>query len=63
MAVVTNPKVFHPASGYEQAPVQTDAWLASPQAQVLHGGSQHWRIRSNVRRKAKLQGGNFTRHA
>ena len=59
MAVVTNPKVFSPASGHEQALVQIDAWLASPQAQVLHSGAQHWRILSDLTRKAKLQGGQF----
>jgi uncharacterized protein len=59
LAVVTNPKVFNPASSFEQALSQVDAWLASPQAQVLHSGLQHWRILSELTRKAKLQGGQF----
>lgn len=59
LSVVTNPKIFSPASGYEQALAQIDAWLASPQAHVLHSGSQHWRIVSELARKAKLQGGQF----
>ena len=59
LAVVTNHKVFNPASSFEQALAQVDAWLASPQAQVLHSGSQHWRILSELTRKAKLQGGQF----
>ena len=59
LAVVTNPKIFNPASTCEQAIAQIDAWLASPQAQVLHSGSQHWRILSEATRKAKLQGGQF----
>jgi uncharacterized protein len=44
LAVVTNRKVFRPASSYEQALTQIDAWLASPQAHVLHSGAQHVRI-------------------
>lgn len=59
LSVVTNPKVFSPSSSFEQALAQIDAWLASPQALVLHSGSQHWRILSDLTRKAKLQGGQF----
>jgi uncharacterized protein len=59
LSVVTHAKVFRPASSYEQALAQIDAWLASPQAHVLHSGSQHWRILSELTRKAKLQGGQF----
>ena len=59
LSVVTNPKVFNPPSNFEQALAQIDAWLASPQALVLHSGSQHWRILSDLTRKAKLQGGQF----
>ncbi len=59
LSVVTNPKVFSPASSFEQALAQVDAWLASPQAHVLHGGSQHWPVLSDITRKAKLQGGQF----
>jgi uncharacterized protein len=59
LAVVTNPKIFSPASSYEQALAQVDAWLASPTAQVLHSGLQHWQILSGLTRKAKLQGGQF----
>jgi predicted nucleic acid-binding protein len=36
-----------------------DAWLASPQAQVRHGGLQHRRILKDLTTKAKLQGGQF----
>jgi uncharacterized protein len=59
LAVVTNPKIFSPASSYEQALAQVDAWLASPTAQVLHSGLQHWQILSDIARKAKLQCGQF----
>ena len=59
MAVVTNPKVFRPASTANQALAQVDAWLSSPQLQILHSGSQHWRVLSELTRKAKLQGGQF----
>ncbi|MBK6998463.1 MAG: PIN domain-containing protein [Rhodoferax sp.] len=59
LSIVTNPKIFRPASDFEQALDQVDAWLASPQAHVLHSGAQHWRILSDLTRKAKLQGGQF----
>ena len=59
LSVVTHPKVFDPASTCAQALAQIDAWLASPQAHVLHSGSQHWRILSELARSAKLQGGQF----
>lgn len=59
LAVVTHPKVFRPASTVDQALVQVDAWLASPQATVLHSGLQHWHILAELARKAKLQGGQF----
>ena len=59
LAVVTNPKIFSPASTYEQALAQGDAWLASPQVHVLHSSAQHWRVLSELTRKAKLQGGQF----
>jgi uncharacterized protein len=59
MAVVTNSKVFRPPSSASQALAQIDAWLASPQAGVLHSGSQHWRVLSELARNGKLQGGQF----
>ena len=59
LSVVTHLKVFDPASTYGQALTQVDAWLDSPQAHVLHSGSQHWRILSELARAAKLQGGQF----
>ena len=59
LSVVTNPRIFDPASKPEQALAQIDAWLASPQAHVMHSGSQHWHILSELTRKAKLQGGQF----
>ena len=59
LAVATNPKVFKPASSFEQALEQIDAWLAAPYAQLLHSGPQHWRILGELTRKARLQGGQF----
>lgn len=59
LSIATNPKIFNPASSYEQALAQVDAWLESPQAQVLHSGAQHWPILTELTRKAKLQGGQF----
>jgi len=59
LAIVTNPKVFRPASTHVQALTQVDAWLASPQAHVLYSGVQHWPILSDLTHKAKLQGGQF----
>ncbi len=59
LSVVTNPKVFAPASTTDQALAQVDAWLASPQASVLHSGQQHVAVLSDLSRKAKLKGGQF----
>ena len=59
LAISTNRKIFNPASSHEQAITQVDAWLASPQAHVLHSGLQHWSILSELTRKGKLQGGQF----
>ena len=59
LAVVTKPKIFNPASSIKQSIDQIDAWLASPQAHVLHSSLQHWPILSELAVKAKLQGGQF----
>lgn len=59
LAVVTNPKIFNPASTVDQAFTQVDAWLASPQASVLHSGQQHVAVLSELSRKAKLKGGQY----
>lgn len=52
-------KIFTPASTIKQSTGQIDAWLASPQAHILHSGLQHWQILSELAVKAKLQGGQF----
>ena len=59
LSIVTNPKVFRPASTHTQALAQVDAWLASPQAHIFHSGPQHWKIFPDLTHKAKLQGGQF----
>lgn len=59
LSVVTHRKVFNPPSSCEQAIAQVDAWLASPNASVLHGGAGHWRVLSEIARKGKLAGGQF----
>ena len=59
LSIVTNPKIFRPASSHVQALEQVDAWLASPQANILHSGAQHWRILSDLTQRAKLQGSQF----
>ena len=59
LSIVTNRKIFNPASSFDQALAQIDAWLASPQAHLMHSGSQHWHILSELTRKGKLQGGQF----
>jgi len=59
LSVVTNTRVFKPPSSQEQAITQVDAWLASPSAQVLHSGGQHWRVLSDLARAGHLQGGQF----
>ena len=59
LPIVTNPKIFRPASTFVQALDQVEAWLASPQVHILHSGAQHWRVLSDLTHKAKLQGGQF----
>ena len=59
LAVVTNTRVFKPASSVEKANAQIEAWIASPQAHILHSSPQHWRILSELALRAKLQGGQF----
>ena len=59
LAIVTNPKIFKPASTHLQALAQVDAWLASPQVHLMHSGAHHWQILSDLTRKAKLVGGQF----
>jgi hypothetical protein len=59
LAVVTNPKVFRPASRVDQALDQVNAWLAAPHVEVLHSGPLHWRILGDLARSASLQGGQF----
>jgi uncharacterized protein len=59
LSAVTNPKMYKPASTFEQALAQVDAWMSCPSFHVLHSGFQHWRILSELTRVAKLQGGQF----
>ena len=59
LSIATNPKIFSPASSFEQALNQVDAWLASPTAHVLHSTGQHWSVLAGLTRKGKLQGGQF----
>ena len=59
LSIVTNSRVFNPASTCEQALSQLEAWLASPTVQVLHSSVQHWPVIAELARKGKLQGGQF----
>lgn len=59
LSVVTNAKIFRPASSFGQALAQVDAWLSSPKVQVLHSGASHWQVLSELTRQAKLAGGQF----
>jgi len=59
LALVTNRKIFRPASTYEQALDQVASWLDSPVVHVLHSSTQHWRVLADLTRKAELQGGQF----
>ena len=55
LAIATNPKIFRPASTYEQALAQVDAWLASPSVRMLHSGTQHWQILSDLTNMAGVR--------
>jgi uncharacterized protein len=59
LAVVTKLKIFAPPSTNEQALLQIATWLASPQAQILHSGVQHWQVLRALALKAKIAGGQF----
>ncbi|MDI9334768.1 MAG: PIN domain-containing protein [Cytophagales bacterium] len=59
LANVTHPQVLPHPSTFEQALAQVDAWLESPTAHILHSGLQHWKVLSDLTRRAKLQGGQF----
>ena len=59
LSIATNPNIFSPASTYEQALSQVEAWLASPTAQVLHSSVQHWPVLAELAGKGKLQSGQF----
>ena len=59
LVVVTHPKFFNPASSPEQALAQIDTWVAAPRMRALHSDSQHWRVLSDLARKAKFTGGQF----
>jgi uncharacterized protein len=59
LSIVTNSKVFNPASTFEEAIAQVDGWLESPSVQILHSGSHHWKTLSEIARKGKLAGGIF----
>ena len=59
LSIVTNSRIFSPASTCEQALAQVDAWLTSPTARVLHSSGQHGSVLAELARKGKLQGGQF----
>jgi uncharacterized protein len=59
LSIVTNSKVFNPASTFDKAIAQGDGWLESPSVQILHSRSHHWKTRCEIARKGKLAGGVF----
>lgn len=59
LAVVTNPRVFTPASTTSQALAQVNAWLASPSVEVLYARALHWDTLSRLAIAARLMGGQF----
>ncbi len=59
LSVVTNLRNFKPPTSTELALAQVEAWLASPSAQLLHGGAQHISILSRIAKRGQLKGGQF----
>ncbi|MEN9559718.1 MAG: hypothetical protein RLZZ502_929 [Pseudomonadota bacterium] len=57
LAVVSNPRIFKPASTSKQAIEQVDAWLASPSVTLLHGGAEHWQVLARLLTQSKAVGG------
>lgn len=56
-AIVTNARVFSPASTTAQAIDQVNAWLESPSCQVLHSTTEHWPVLRQLAANAALMGG------
>ena len=55
-AIVTNPRVFRPASTYFQAIKQIEVWLGSPVAECLSDTSEHWQILREILTDSRVQG-------
>ena len=55
--IVTNPRVYKPASTIREATDQIGAWMKSPSLVLLHEGHAHWATLSALIRSAQLVGG------
>jgi toxin-antitoxin system PIN domain toxin len=56
-SVVTNPRIYEPASTADQAVAQLDAWLQSPSVALLSEHRDHWTDLRPLLISRKLAGG------
>ena len=56
VSTATHPKVFNPPTNAAVAIAAVQAWMASPTLQVLHEGSEHWRLVSELILSGKIVG-------
>jgi uncharacterized protein len=55
--IVTNPRVYKPASAFGDATNQISAWMKSPSLVLLHEGPAHWATLLGLIQAARLVGG------
>ena len=55
--VVTNPRVFKPASTVAQAAAQLSHWMTSPSLALLHEGVSHWATLQRLLEAGRIVGG------
>lgn len=55
-AIVTHPKIFHPASTLEQCLSEIGNWRACPTFRCIAEGASHWSAFERVLREGKIRG-------
>jgi hypothetical protein len=55
-AIVTHPKIFHPASTLEQCLSEIGNWRACPTFRCIAEGASHWSAFERVMREGKIRG-------
>ena len=55
--IVTNPRIYKPASTFSEATNQISAWMKSPSLVLIHEATTHWATLQRLIQAAKLVGG------